>query len=371
MKFIPEKLTEARLSKGLNMTDLANLVDLTRQAISGFERGVDNPSYETMLQFCRVLSMPKGFFSNETGSDLIIDGPIFFRSQQTTKKKDREISSVKAKWVSRAFDELSQYLEVPEINLPEFNIKDCEALEDADIENYAFECRNFFGLGSGPISNMTKLLENNGIPVVAIDAAKKIGAFSYGTNKGHKFIIVDRNATAVRTRFSLAHELGHLILHKSLSADFMENKDLFKLVERQADNFASAFLMPSESFVREFVSPKIKAMTDLKMRWKVSIAAMVMRASQLQLINENQKGYLFRQLAPFRKKEPLDDTLVREEPSFMNMALAMLNENSIISNFELKNRLEIPVNDLIQFFELSEIDFQEKSSNILSFNVRP
>lgn len=370
MIFIPEKLTEARESKGLNMTDLANLMGLTRQAISGFERGVDKPSYETVLQFCRVLSMPSGFFSSKIGTDVAIDGPIFFRSQQTAKKKDRAISTVKANWVARTFDELAQYLEVPSANLPNFSIEDCEVLEDYDIEHYAFECRKFFGLGNGPISNMTKLLENNGIPIVAIDAANKIGAFSYATNKGYKFIVVDSKATAVRTRFSLAHELGHLVLHTTLSNDFMEDKELFKTIESQADKFASAFLMPADSFVREFVSPKIKAMIDLKGRWRVSIAAMVMRASQLNLINENQKGYLFRQLAPYRKKEPLDDFLERENPAFMNMALTMLSDNAIISNSDIKARLAIPVSDLAQIFGLSEYDFNEHESNVLSFNIK-
>lgn len=369
--FQPERLTEARQSKGLNMTDLANLVGVTRQAISAFEKGIDAPSSETLLRLSNVLSMPREFFTLEVVGEQRLSSPIFFRSRKTTNKKDREISSVKTKWLIRAHGTLNNYLEFPPVELPDFGILDCESMKRSQIEEYANETRKFFGIGLGPISDLTKLLENRGIPIAAIDVARKIGAFSYVTESGQTFMVTDVNATAVRNRFSLAHELAHLVLHRTLSEDFMEDKELFDLVEKQADYFAGAFLMPSETFAREFYSPNLGALVNMKKRWKVSIGALTYRAHNLKLISDNQKTYVFRQLARYgRRKEPLDDVLEPEKPALLRKAITLLETNKIFSKSDLKERLQIPGSDLAQFFGLDESEFSHRESNVVSFNLK-
>lgn len=370
-QFYPERLSEARKSKGLNMTDLANLVGVTRQAISAFERGVDSPTHETLLRLSSVLSIPREFFTLAPDEGSKVKGPIFFRSQITTKKKDREISSVKTNWLTSAYNVLSQYLEFPEVKLPDFGIGDFESLTPEDIEGIANQTRQYFGIGLGPISDLTKLLENHGIPIVSIDVASRIGAFSYATDDDRAFMVVERNSSAVRERFSLAHELGHLVMHKTLNQNFLEDKPLFKRVEEQANNFAGAFLMPAETFSREFYSPSISSLISMKKRWKVSISAMTMRAHSLGLITDNQKVYVFRQLAKNGKhREPLDDVIRKEESSFLRRAISLLEENRILSRPELKERLQIPTSDLAQFFNCQERDFLIADAKVVDFKLK-
>lgn len=352
------------------MADLARLIDVSRQAVSSYERGIDSPGPDVILRLSRVLTIPRDFFFADSKTDEGFEGPLFFRSQRTTLKKDRKVSYVKAEWAIRAFELISDYLEMPSDGLPCFDIEDFESLTNDEIEAYALEARRFLGLGLGPISNMTQLLENHGVPVIAIRAANKVGAFSFTAKKGRKFVLTDQSSTGVRMRFSLAHELGHLILHRKVPSDFLEDKELFDLIEDQANYFAGAFLMPAESFSREILSPSFKALSTLKPRWKVSIAAMGIRASNLGLLSENQKAYLFRQLAPYRKEEPFDNTITPEKPGFLNAALEVLEQHQVLSGVELRDRLSLPVEDLAQFFGVDEARFRSSNGKVLSFSLR-
>ncbi len=370
MNFIPHRLKEARESKGLKMTDLANLVGVTRQAISAFEKGLNSPSLETVFRLSTVLSIPREFFTNNNDSKISISSPVFFRSQQTALKKERQMSRVKLKWLIETFDVISEYLDLPSVDLPDFGIEDFESLDADDIENFAIETRKYFGLGLGPISDLTRLLENKGIPVVATDFGDRVGAFSYRSERGDVFFVREHNSSVCRARFSLAHELGHMILHKSASVDFMEDKQLFQLVESQANHFASAFLMPAETFSREFFSTKINALSSLKKRWHVSMRAMIMRAHSLNLITDHQKSYAFTQMAPYGKKEPLDDIIKGEEPSYLKKAIELLEEHSIITKCDLKDRLQLPTTVLAQFFGLNESAFHVKKANIQPFRLK-
>lgn len=369
--FKAQRLTEARDFKGLKMTDLASLVGVTRQAISGFEAGIHVPSSETLSRIATVLGFSREFFiDNEEYSTELI-GPLFFRSNQTTKKRSRASSKIQAQWTARAFEKIEAKLTLPDVKLPSFDIYDFETLNDDEIEEIAIQTRNFFGLGLGPISNMTLLLENNGIPVVFSNSSDKVHGFSFGTNTGRKFIVIDNKSSGCRTRFSIAHELGHLILHKTLDVDFLTDKELFKLVEKQADLFASAFLMPLKSFSSEFYSSKLDALQRMKKRWKTSLAAIGMRAKQLRLINDNQMGYIWRQLASYRKIEPLDNVILPEQPSYMKTALGLLEDHNILLKSDFVRLLKLPIDEVAQIFNVSINELREKEiANVIHFTPK-
>lgn len=369
--FRKERLTEAREYKGLKMTDLASLVGVTRQAVSGFENGIHDPSPETLKKIASILGFNREFFIGNESYSSEITGPLFFRSNQTATKRSRDTSRIQAQWAVRAFEKIEAALTLPDVKLPQFDIYDFEALTNEEIEEIAIQTRNHFGLGLGPISNMTLLLENNGIPVIFSNTSDKVHGFSFGTNTGRKFIVADNSSSGSRMRFSLAHELGHLILHKTLDVDFLSDKELFKFVEKQADRFASAFLMPLGTFSSEFYSSKLDALQRMKKRWKVSIAAIGMRAKQLQLINDNQSSYIFRQLAPYRKVEPLDNIITPEQPNYLSMALNLLQDHKIISKPDFVRELKLPTDEIAQIFNIPVNELmEEEMKNVLSFTPR-
>lgn len=363
----PKRLTEAREAKGITMAELARILDVSRQAVSAFEKGIKSPSPETLSQICRILGFPERFFVSKEGSP-DINGPVHFRSRATATKKDRISGKAKGRWVSLILNECCNYVHLPDVILPNIDIPDFECLQNDDIEDIATQVRRFWNLRDGPITNLTRLLENNGIVIANLVDAEKIDAFSFWYNK-RPIIITDKLKSAVRLRFSLAHELGHLILHQTVEDDYLEDKELFEKVENQANYFASCFLLPETTFGNEYYSPNLLALNKLKERWLVSLKCLTIRISELGLISENQKSYIFRQLAPYRRMEPLDDIITREEPQFIHKLICLLDEHSILTKKDLYDVFSIPIKELASITRLSESELLG-DSNILPFFPR-
>ncbi|EOE1542377.1 ImmA/IrrE family metallo-endopeptidase [Providencia rettgeri] len=363
----PNRLTEAREAKGLTMAELARVLDISRQAISSFEKGLKNPSPDTLSMISKVLGFPERFFLSNEGSPQI-EGAVHFRSRSTATKKERIKGKTKGRWVSLIVRECMKYVQLPDVELPPIDIPDFEILEDADIEEIATKVRRYWNMGDGPISNLTRLLENKGIIVANLHAAEKVDAFSFWDND-RPIIITDNTRTAVRTRFSIAHELGHLILHRSVEDDYIDDKYLFEKVEGQANYFASCFLLPAKTFSREYYSPSLPALEKLKERWIVSLQCMTNRSNSLGLMSDNQKGYVYRQLAPYRKKEPLDDVIPREEPVFINKLINLLDSHSILLKNQLLDLFPLPIQDIMSITKLKENELLRDDS-VLPFVLK-
>ena len=132
----------------------------------------------------------------------------------------------------------------------------------------------------------------------------------------------------------MAHELGHIVLHPWSEDIESLSKDEFKARERQANMFASAFLLPKDNFLRDISQypTDLQYYRFLKKKWKVSIQAMVVRAKQLNAISPSQYQYMFRQISKkgWRTKEPDDNPGVLNESIFQG-AIDLLYENNILS----------------------------------------
>jgi Zn-dependent peptidase ImmA (M78 family) len=103
-----------------------------------------------------------------------------------------------------------------------------------------------------------------------------------------------------QTPYDLAHELGHIVLHRWIEQVDLENKTILKEIEAEADKFAGAFLLPSTSFPNEIYTARLDAFVPLKERWKVSIQAMVYRCRDLDIIDADQALNLYKQIS-FRR----------------------------------------------------------------------
>lgn len=150
-----------------------------------------------------------------------------------------------------------------------------------EIEAFAIDARRKWGLSLGPIGNMINLLERNGIVVIPIDqGCREVDAFSLWNGKRPcVFLVLEKGSTS-RTRMDAAHELAHLAMHVDVAAGAPE-------LERQANRFASAFLMPRDAFFHE--APRRLSwdhVWELKTRWKVSGAAIIRRTYDSDLISE-------------------------------------------------------------------------------------
>ena len=133
-------------------------------------------------------------------------------------------------------------------------------------------------------------------------------------------ILGEDKESAVRRQFSAAHELGHILLHnESLDIEQISRQE-FREMESEANEFASAFLLPAKSFMNDLIYPNnLDFYIELKKKWKVSISAMIIRAYKLKAITYNQYQYLMRQISQkgWRTKEPLDDVIQPSRPTIL------------------------------------------------------
>ena len=188
-----------------------------------------------------------------------------------------------------------------------------------DIEEAAACLRRDWGLGQGPIENLIDLLEGNGIVVARLlEDCKSLDAFSTW-QKDRPFIFLNtEKGSPSRSRFDAAHELGHLILHAECLPGDKHHED-------EANRFASAFLLPKETFVKECPRRLIwDHFLELKERWKVSLAALIRRARDLNLISEDtyKRGNVMRNKFGWRTDEPNEPLM--EYPSILKQGVELL-----------------------------------------------
>ena len=252
----------------MNKTQLAKAVRLTPATISAYEKGNSTPSAELLERIAGVLRFPTEFFDMEMDEVVPIDGASFRAlSRMTAAQRNM------ARSVGNLCVELNAWMEA-EFNLPDPDVPEIDPLV-ATPEGAAALVRAAWGLGEAPIPHMLHLLESRGVRVFSLaPECRDVGAFSFWLRR--PFVCLRTDKTAERSIFDMAHELGHLVLHREGSAP--HGRD----AERQANTFAGNFLMP-ENDVRamNLRNPDLATLGEVKKRWRVSVAALNYRLHEL------------------------------------------------------------------------------------------
>jgi len=269
--FLPGRLTEALDARGLSQVSLAQLMGRNSSTcISRWLRGEQTPA---VAELSKALNLPTSYFLKPQPEHEA--APFFFRSMVAATKTARNKAKARLRWGQDISLALQEVVDLPKCNVPDpIGARDFRTLEDETIEEAATACRHAWGLGDGPLSDVHLLLENNGIVIVhdEIGAATMDGVSSWSQvdNRAYIYVAIDK-PSAVRTRFNVAHELGHIVLHRRIDQSTLTKPEDFKLIEHQAHLFAAAFLLPAESFAGELTTPTLSAFQALKERWKVAI----------------------------------------------------------------------------------------------------
>lgn len=323
-----EQLKLARLAAGLSFADIGNILGVTRQYASKLENDA-TPSMKQLELLAESLNVDISFF-NKTRKKVLETEQCHFRSVRTSTQKLKKMIVAQVEILnSHIFSEVDAIVEFPEVNI--YEAEDHEYNSIQNIEVLAEKVRRELGLGLGPISNVIKLLESIGCIVVNLaDADEKIDAFSTYTGKP----IVVRNThkqSPGRLRFDFAHELGHLIMHQGIETGC-------RTTEQQANNFASAFLMPRSSFVAEF--PRVRgaylnweALIQMKVRWGVSLKAIIYRAKALGILSPEKakSAYIYLSKNGYTKTERGDELMIIEQPTMLQNAIDLLDINTVSS----------------------------------------
>ena len=330
--FQSDRLLQARLSRGLTQTALAVMVGRSSGTVSKWENGEQVPETEALENLASRLAMPVSWFLKpvpDYGKNV-----CFFRSTASVTKEAQNIALIRLKWLNEISLTMQQWLDWPDVNVPNLDNADHRTISDAEIEDAAIECRQRWGLGLGPISDMLLVLENAGIICVReeLGFSKMDGASRWFSTDGLPYVfLASDKANGVRSRFDAAHELGHLVLHRNVTD--LEFSKRYPELERQAHLFAGAFLLPAESFAAEVTKPSLDTFLALKMRWRVSIGAMIMRCRRLNIFDEEYATRLWKNYSArgWRRLEPRDNEIgfepIRLLPRAVNALLNGVNLN--------------------------------------------
>ncbi len=289
-----ERLKSARLMNGLSLQDLSDKMGnkVSRQSLHKYEKGEVRPDSEMMGLLCDILAVRPDFFIRENAIEL---GSINFRKLAKCSEKDQ------VSIVEKTKETLSRYLELEEIlglddnfKHPLNNFKAISSFEDVELA--AKEVRKQWGLGDEPISNIIELLEDNHIKVIEIDANDDFdGLQTWIKSKNIPVIVLNSSnfKPRDRRRFTILHELGHLLLPINNTEE--------KLEEKYCHAFAGAMLLPANSLKRELGSKRnklsIQELGILKQQFGISIQAIVMRALNCGIISDYYTKYYFKYIS--------------------------------------------------------------------------
>lgn len=354
-KLISDRFKEARMECGLTQTELSEMSGISRVTISKLENGLlTDVNSEALHTLSWVLKKEPRFFA--TPYPVIKDTTIpSYRSFVSKQKKDNDITLLKLKrgedFVHYLFSFIkARYSDLNNVISPE-SIFD---ITDTTIEALALDVRESWGIGYGPIQNLIITLENHGIICIGLDIPIKIDSInvSFIVNEDNiesSIIVYNKDSNYYRQRFSIAHELGHILLHHYIEKDEYEKN--LKVIEEQANRFASSFLMPANSFINSFRYPTIKELLAQKSIWGVSAQAVLYRAAQLKIISEKQVSYLMIEISRrgWRKLEPYDDKTQPEVPYYLESAYDYALKNKVMSVQSIKESFALPNEEIIKY----------------------
>ncbi|WP_199825215.1 helix-turn-helix domain-containing protein [Halomonas sp. G11] len=346
--FQGQRLSQLRTVHNLTLAELGEQVGRSSSTLSAWEKGAQLPEAESFDRLCRVFSVSRMWFLRPVPTAVEEKHrPYFFRSQATAHKQARERSQLYLNWLQEISDFFQDAMEWPEVNVPMLDVDDCQLISDEEIEEIARECRENWKLGTAPIPNVIQVMENAGIICTraTLGHVKMDGVSHVSVLDGRPYVLIaEDKANPIRNRFDAAHELGHVVLHSKIPAAQYVKKDLYDLLETQAHRFASAFLMPPESFSQEVVWPTLDNLLSLKPRWKASVASMIVRCRDLSLLTEQLELRLWkgRSARKWTKGEPGDDAFAFEQPKLMMRGAHLLVDNGIFERAELVHQIGLP-----------------------------
>ena len=345
----PKQITFARVRRRLTKAQLAKELGVTSRSLQNYETGASAPDPELLARIAKLLRFPQQFFFLDEDMPEIKEHAVSFRklSKMTDSMKACAFAAgaiaVKVnQWVEDRFS-------LPQADLPD--------LSDLSPEEAAATLRRVWGLGNAPIPNMVHLLESKGIRVFSLaEETRDVDAFCTWY-EGKPFVFLNTIKSPERSRFDAAHELGHLVRD---TYTMQHGQTHGPEMERQADAFASAFLMPKESVTaNQPPAYTIKYLMKLKRYWGVSLAALAYRFNSLGLVSEWNYRSLCIEIAKsgYRTNEP--EPIERETSQLLSKVLDILQSRK-------QGRREIAESLNLSVDEINALTFRLTKLSVVS-----
>lgn len=305
-KFNNKAFIIARESRGLTQTELAEKSEIQQSNISRYEHGNLSIDDNDLKKISEILKYPIEFFYREME---IYPPNLHYRKKVSASVK--LLSKVEAE-MNIHRENLQKLL--LSIDLETFNLPNSDDVKNLTPTQAAQYLRMYWNIPKGPIDDLTKLLESKGIIIIHSDfGTDKIAGRSMQSKNAIPIVFLNKKDPGDRQRLTLAHELGHVILH--LNSFYAFEGD----VEKEAWAFASEFLMPQKEIYPYLTGNlKIDKLADLKRYWKISMQSIVYWAKELKAISDNQSRYLWSQFNSLRIRENEPINIPQEKPTLIN-----------------------------------------------------
>jgi Zn-dependent peptidase ImmA (M78 family)/transcriptional regulator with XRE-family HTH domain len=329
----PDMLVLARQSRGYGQSELAQLLSMSPGWLSMIEAGIREAPSDKLQKISQVLDFPVTFFYKTSR----LCGPgineIFHRSRSKVPVKARDKDQAWCEINRLNLEALLKGVDLGDIEIPRYDLHEF----DGNVQDIARSVRAKWQLPVGPVRNMVKTIEEaRGIVIPIRFESRLVDATSYWPLNMPPLLFMGLDFPTDRIRFSICHELGHLVMHQ-------DNPNPYQ--EQQADSFAAEFLMP-ECEVKPYLTDlSLQKLASLKPYWKVSMAALLKRARDISVITERHAKTLWIEMgkAGYRNREPIETDLPKEEPKLLQEVIGVYCE-----------QMSYSIKDLAALFHLHE-----------------
>lgn len=294
-KFNREMLSLARDYRGFTQGELETRSGVSQSLISKAEHGLLDPSDDALQRLAKALNFPANFFL-EPGRRV---GLPHFHAQQRSRVPAKSLARIEAfinirrRHVSKLLKsyDLAATKPIPQIDLDETGLTP---------ERVASRLREYWLIPRGPVPSVTEIIEDaGGIVILSRFGTDLLDGLSIRSEGLPPLFFMNRDVSGDRFRFSLARELGHLVMHSLPEDD--------ERMEAEAHRFASAFLMPRDDVRPYFMDSKLSTFAKIKAFWKVPIRELIDRSHDLELMTDYQHKALTTQYnKTFREAEPVE-----------------------------------------------------------------
>jgi Zn-dependent peptidase ImmA (M78 family)/transcriptional regulator with XRE-family HTH domain len=337
----------ARQYRERSQSEVARAAGLNQGHYSRIENGLlpEGPSEESVARIARALSFPVSFFYQ---SDTVVGLPLSVHPMHRKRESisDRVLKRVHAELNFRLIH-IRKLLGAVETDavlpLPWIDVDD-----GGGPREIARAIRRAWMIPPGPLSNLTAFVERAGVLVVLCDFDAPIDGVTMRVQHLPPCIFLNRSVPADRMRFSLAHELGHIIMHK-IPTD---------TIEEEANIFAAELLVPEKELRRDLIGGRLslERLAQLKARWRVSMQFLLYQAKDIGFIKEHQATYLWKQISRlgWRTREPAETDFPHETPSLFPRVLSLHVQDLGYSPADFQTMFHVDPNELRRLYGMQE-----------------
>lgn len=333
----------ARNVRGVTQKELSQSLNITQSTLSKIERKEFNTTESTIIKIANTLNFPVDFFYQEELKTPISN--IYFRKRSSISQRILEQIIGDVKIVLKCIDYLLEEIEITEYPKYKFDLS-----EGWTPESIAIRMREILKIPSGAVHDPIKHLEELGIIIFFYDSKEiKFDGLTAYTDNGFPVIFVNRNLSNDRIKFTLGHELFHLLAH--IPCDVEPWRDY----EAEANQFPSHFFMPTKDCIADLRRLTFNSLTGLKAYWGMSKSSIIYKAKLGGFINEQTYKYMMIELSRRGERKTESGFVDIDTPTILQQIIKLLENELDYSEQDIADKLYISLDDYIRLFTTKNV----------------